>query len=67
MCSVALEIQGLNPTGKSAEEDAVGFAKSSPKNHACPKYLAAHRCGSAFQENGLFHQELDELGKTLVD
>ena len=40
----------------------------SRKNHVCPKYLAAHCCGSAFPENGsAFHQDLDEVGKTLVD
>ena len=39
-----------------------------PIYHACPKYLAAYRCGSAFPEDGLaFCQDLDEVGKTLVD
>ena len=42
--------------------------KRFPIYHVCPKYLPAYRCGSAFPENGLaFHQELDEVGKTLVD
>ena len=35
--------------------------------HVCPKYLA-YRCGSAFPKDGItFHQDLDEVGKTLVD
>ena len=38
--------------------------KRFPMYHACPKYLAAHRSGSAFPENGLaFNQDLDEVGK----
>ena len=42
--------------------------KRFPIYHACPKYLAAHCCGSAFPENGFaFHQELDEEGRTQVD
>ena len=36
--------------------------------HACPKYLAAHCCGSAFPENSLaFRQDLGQVRKTLVD
>ena len=46
----------------------VDLQKRFPIYHACPKYLAAHCCGSAFPENGLaFRQDLDEVGKTLVD
>ena len=42
--------------------------KRFPIYHVCPKCLAAILCGSAFQKNGLaFLQELDEVGKTLVD
>ena len=42
--------------------------KRFPKNHVCPKCLAALLCGSAFPENGLaFFQELDVVGMTLVD
>ena len=68
-CSDTLELHGFNSCGQSAEEDAVGFAKKRyPIFHVCPKYLAAHCCGSAVPENGLaFHQDLDEVGKTLVD
>ena len=62
-------LNGRNPESfEDAEEDAVGFANRFPIYHVCPKYLAAHFCGSAFPENGLaFHQELDDVGKTLVD
>ena len=47
----------------------VDLQKTFPeKPYACPKYLAAHFCGSAFQKNGLaFLQVLDEVGMTLVD
>ena len=35
-----------------------------PKNHACPKYLAAYLCGSAFPQNGLaFRQDFEKVGK----
>ena len=39
-----------------------------PMYHVCPKCWAARFCGSAFPENGFaFNQDLDEVGKTLVD
>ena len=42
--------------------------KRFPKNHACPKCLAAHLCGSAFVQNGLaFRQDHEKVGVTLVD
>ena len=42
--------------------------KRFPTYHACPKYLAALLCGSAFLQNGLaFPQDLGQVGKTLVD
>ena len=42
--------------------------KRFPKNHVCPKCLAALLCGSEFLKKGLaFLQELDEVGMTLVD
>ena len=42
--------------------------KRFPIYHVRPKCLAAHFCGLAFPEKGLaFRQELDEVGKTLVD
>ena len=53
---------------KVLKKTPLDFQKRFPMYHACPKYLAAHRRGSAFPENGLaFHQDLDEVGKTLVD
>ena len=46
----------------------VDLQKRFPKNHACPKCLAAYRCGSAFPQNGLaFRQDLEKVGITLVD
>ena len=47
MSSVTLEIQGLNPHGKGAEEDAGGFTKTFPENPSNSKYLAADCCGLA--------------------
>ena len=42
--------------------------KRFPIYHACPKYLAAYRCGSAFPENGLaFRQDLEKVRKSQVD
>ena len=54
---------------KGAEEDAIGFAKNVSRfSMRVQKYLAAHRCGSAFPENGLaFRPDLGQVGKTLVD
>ena len=50
------------------ERENSDLQKRFQKNHACPKYLAAHLCGSTLQKNDLaFLQELDEVGKTLVD
>ena len=47
-----------------AEEDATGFAKTFPDLPSLSQMLG----GSAFQNNGLaFLQELDEVGKTLVE
>ena len=46
----------------------VDLQKRFPIYHVCPKCMAALLCGSAFLLNGLaFHQELDEVGVTLVD
>ena len=53
---------------KVLKKTQLDLQKGFPIFHVCPKYLAAHFCGSAFPENGLaFHQELDEMGKTLVE
>ena len=56
------------PAGKVLKKTRLDLQKRFPIYHACPKCLAAHLCGSAFLQNGLaFHQELDEVGKTLAD
>ena len=57
------------PAGKVLKRTQLGSAKTFPRcTNACPKCLAAYLCGSAFPENGLaFHQDRDEVGKTLVD
>ena len=42
--------------------------KRLPIYHVCPKCLAALLCATAVRKNCLaFHQELDEVGMTLVD
>ena len=46
----------------------VDLQKRFPKNHACPKCLAAYRCGSAFPQNGLaIPLDHDKVGVTQVD
>ena len=56
------------PADQVLKKTLLDLQKRFPINHVCPKCLAAHFCGSAFQKNGLaFHQELDEAGKTQVD
>ena len=53
---------------KVLKKTPLELQKRFPIYHVCRKYLAALLCGSAFQENGLaFHQDLDEVGKRLVD
>ena len=59
---------GLTLADKVLKKTRLDLQKRFPMYHVCPKCLAAHFCGSAFQESGsAFHQELDEVGKTLVD
>ena len=56
------------PVDQVLKRTLMDLQKRFPIHHACPKCLAARRCGSAFLENGLaFHQELDKVGKTQVD
>ena len=56
------------PAEKVLKRTQLDLPKRFPKNHACPKCLAARLCGSAFLQNGLvFLQEMDEVGMTLVD
>ena len=46
----------------------VDLQKRFLKNHACPKYLAAYRCGSAFLQNGVaFRQDQEKVEVTQVD
>ena len=53
---------------KVMKKTPLDLQKRFPIYHACPKYLAAHRCGSAFSENGLaFRQDFEKMGKTQVD
>ena len=53
---------------KVLKKTPLDLQKRFPTNHACPKYLAAYRCGSAIPENGLaFRQDLEKVGKTKVD
>ena len=48
--------------------DSILEDKELMMTHLCHKCLAALLCGAAIQKNGLaFHQELDEVGMTLVD
>ena len=59
---------GSTLAGNVLKKTPLDLQKRFPKNHVCPKCLTAHCCGSAFPENGLaFHQDLDEVGKTMVD
>ena len=56
------------PADKVLKKTLLDLQNRFPIYHVCPKCLAALICGSAFLLNGLaFHQELDEVGKTLVD
>ena len=56
------------PADKVLKKTPLDLLKRFPIYHTCPKYVAAHRCGSAFPENGLaFRQDFDKVGKTLVD
>ena len=49
---------------KVLKKTLLDLKKRFPIYRACPKYLAAYRCGSAFPENGLaFRQDLEKVGK----
>ena len=65
---IFLNSMDSTPADKVLKKTLLDLQKRFPIYHSCPKCLAAHRCGSALQKNGLaFHQELDEVGKTQVD
>ena len=56
------------PADKVLRMTHLDLQKRFPIYHVGPKCLAALLCGAAFLLNGLaFFQELDEVGKTLVD
>ena len=56
------------PVDKVLKKTLLDLQKRFPIYHVCPKCLAAQFCGSAFLLNGsTFNQELDDVGKTLVD
>ena len=56
------------PADMVQKRTQLDLQKRFPSWHVCPKCLAALLCGSAFLLNGLaFLQELDEVGKRLVD
>ena len=58
----------LTLADKVLKKTLLDWQKRFPIDHVCPKYLAARFCGSAFPENALaFHQDLDEVRRTLVD
>ena len=56
------------PADEVLKRTQLDLQKRFPIYLACPKCLAALLSRSAFPQNGLaFLQELDEVGKTLVD
>ena len=56
------------PAKNVLKKTLLDLQKRFPIYHVSPKCLAALLCGSAFPEIGFpFHQELDEVAKTLVD
>ena len=56
------------PADKVQKKTPLDLQKRFPIFHECSKCFAAPLCGPAFPENGLaFHQELDKVGKTVVD
>ena len=56
------------PADKVLKKTLLDLQKRFPKYYACPKCLAAYRCGSAFQYDGLaFRQGLEKVGIALAD
>ena len=50
------------PADKVLKKTHLDLQKRFPTYHMCPKCLAAHRCGSAFPENGwAFRQDFDKV------
>ena len=53
---------------KVLKKTSLGLQKRFPKNHVCPKYLAALLCGAAIRKNASTSLQVsDEVGMTLVD
>ena len=53
---------------KVLKKTPLDLQKRFPMYHAYSKCLAAYRCGSAFQQNGLApRQDREKVGLTLVD
>ena len=56
------------PADKVLKRTHLDLQKRFPIYHVCPKCLAALLCGAAIRRNAsTILQELDEVGKTLVD
>ena len=56
------------PADMVLKKTLLDLQKRFPKNHVCPKCLAAQFCGSALPENGLaFRQDFEKVGKSQVD
>ena len=52
---------------KVLKKTPLDLQKRFPIYHPCPKYLAAHRCGSAFSQDGLASsQDREKSGKNTV-
>ena len=65
---IYLNSMDSTPADKVPKKTLLDLQKRFPIYHVCPKYFEALLCGSAFLWNGLaFRQDLDEVGKTLVD
>ena len=65
---IYLNSMDSTPADKVLKKTLLDLQKRFPITMCVPKCLAALLCGSAFQEKGLaFRQDLDEVGKTLVD
>ena len=68
MCSVTLEIQGLNPPGQGDEEDADGFTKTFPDIPCVSQMSGGLCCGSAFSQDGsASRQDREKVGVRLGD
>ena len=69
MCGpLRLNSRDLTLADKVLKKTPLDLRKRFSIYHACPKYLEAHRCGSAFPQNGLaFRQVQEKVELTQVD